>query len=134
MSSRLRAHSWQAALPKPLPAEQGFDASEARLTRVRWVKGGFRGLAPQASAIPGFATARLWKYISHFSTTSCARTSTSWNHFRKAPERPGVTKPLPGTYKLVENIRQTCEGPQFGRRAIGLATTTLPAHPVGVGG
>src|ERR1035437_5721098 len=51
MSSRLRAHSWQAALPKPLPAEQGFDASEARLTRVRWVKGGFRGVAPQASAL-----------------------------------------------------------------------------------
>src|ERR1035437_2621419 len=43
MSSRLRARSWQAALPKPLPAEQGCDASEARLTRVRWVKGGLSG-------------------------------------------------------------------------------------------
>src|ERR1039458_9951731 len=28
---------------------------------------------PQASAIPGFATARLWKYIFHSTTTSCAR-------------------------------------------------------------
>src|ERR1039458_9935682 len=46
------------------------------------IKEGFRGLAPQASAIPGFATARLWKYIFHSSTTSCARTSTSWNHLR----------------------------------------------------
>src|ERR1035437_10191393 len=89
------------------------------------IKAGFRGLAPQASAIPGFATARLWKYIFHSSTTSCARTSTSWNRSWKAPERPPVTKPLPTQYKPVENIGQTRQAPPFGGRAIGCATTTL---------
>ena len=62
---------------------------------------------PQASAIPSFATARLWKYIFYSSTTSCARTSTSWDYFWKAPERPPVTKPLPTQYKPVGSGRQT---------------------------
>ena len=68
---------------------------------------GLRASAPQASAIPGFATARSWKYIFHSTTTSCARTSTSWNQSRGAPERPAVTKPLPAPYKPVESGRQT---------------------------
>src|ERR1017187_4931961 len=92
---------------------------------------GLRASAPQASAIPGFATARLWKYIFHSSTTSCARTSTSRNHFRKVPERPPVTKPLPGIYKLVENIGRTRQALRFGGHAMGCATTTLPARPSG---
>src|ERR1035437_408358 len=86
----------------------------------------FPRTVPQASAIPGFATARLWKYIFHYITTSCARSSTSWDYFWKAPERPAVTKPLPAQYKPVENIGRTCQAPQFGGRAIGCATTTLP--------
>ena len=60
------------------------------------------------------------------STRTCARRSTSWNHFWKALERPGVTKPLPGTYKLVENIGRTCQAPRFDGGAIGSATTSLP--------
>src|ERR1039458_9945616 len=67
-------------------------------------------IAPRASAIPGFATARLLKYIFHSTTTSCARTSTSWNHFRKALERPGVTKPLPTQYKPAEAAPQIATG------------------------
>src|ERR1035441_8761051 len=37
-----------------------------------------------------------------FSTRVSARGSTSWDHSRKAPERPGVTKALPTQYKLAD--------------------------------
>src|SRR5665647_2814002 len=128
MSSRLRAHSWQAALPKPLPAEQGFDASEARLTRVRWVKGGFRGVAPQASALarlrhsPNRGQRRL-----HSSTrTSATFRDSRASRLAGASEGPCVTKTLPSHHKLAENTRQTCKGPRFDGRAIGSATTSLP--------
>src|ERR1035437_6943382 len=94
---------------------------------------GLRASAPQASAIPGFATARLWKYILHYITTSCARTSTSWNQSRGAPERPPVTKPLPTQYKPVENTGQTRQAPRFGGPAIGCATSTFPPSPGGRG-
>src|SRR5450759_1760391 len=79
-----------------------MNTSNPRQTHILWGKEGFRSVAPQASAIPGFATARLWKYILHYITTSCVRTSTSWTHFRKAPERPGVTWALPAPYKLAD--------------------------------
>src|ERR1035437_8044919 len=84
-----------------------MNTSNPRQTHILWGKEGFRDVAPQASAIPGFATARLWKYIFHFSTRVSARGSTSWNHFRKAPERPPVTKPLPAQYKPAGSGRQT---------------------------
>jgi hypothetical protein len=60
-------------------------------------------IAPQASAIPSFATARLWKYIFYSSTTSCARSSTSWDHFRKAQS----ALPLPSRYQHHINLLKT---------------------------
>src|ERR1019366_4848956 len=86
---------------------------------------------PQASAIPGFATARLWgQERSHSSTGTSADVSRfARKSFGGISGGPAVTKPLPGKYKLAENARQTCQGPRFGRRAIGFATTTLPSGP-----
>src|ERR1035441_6271902 len=103
-----------------------MNTSNPRQMHILWGKEGFRDVAPQASAIPGFATARLCFYCS---TTSCARTSRSWNQSRKAPQCPGVTKPLPTQYKPVENIRQTRHALRFDGRAIGCATATLPSSP-----
>src|ERR1035441_8210336 len=76
------------------------------------IKEGFRGLAPQASAIPGFATARLWKYIFHSSTTSLADVSGfARKSFGGASGGPSVTRPLPAPYKPAnepaESGRQT---------------------------
>src|ERR1019366_8772221 len=86
---------------------------------------------PQASAIPGFATARLWgQERSHSSTGTSADVSRfARKSFGGISGGPPVTKPLPGTYKLVENIRQTRQALRFDSRAMVGATTTLPARP-----
>src|ERR1035437_352638 len=127
MSSRLRAHSWQAALPKPLPAEQGFDASEARLTRVRWVKGGIPGCCT-----PSKRDTRL-RYSPNLRNNVLILAQGLRRTFRdsRASRLAGspkalVTKTLPSHHKLAENTRQTCQGPRFDGRAIGSATTSLP--------
>jgi hypothetical protein len=81
-----------------------MNTSNPRQTHILWVKGGFRGVAPQASAIPGFATARLKNNV-------LILAQGVWRTFRdsRASRLAGLPEalPLPRRYQASINLLKT---------------------------
>ena len=87
-----------------------MNTSNPRRTHISWIKEGFLGLAPQASALARLRHSPILKnnvFIVAQGVLAAAR-RFAIDPLNRASEGPFVTKALPGFYKLAENTRQTC--------------------------
>jgi hypothetical protein len=80
-----------------------MNTSNPRQTHILWVKGGFRGVAPQASALARLRHSPISKIYFPFYHNELRAHFHFLEPLLGPPERPHVTKPLPASYKPVEN-------------------------------